>query len=226
MTKSFNFVKKTVIFTSLKITASGIAPSDNILSEIRDFPTPKDITGARSWFGLVNQVTWAHSLSDVMKPFQDLIKPNNKVIRTPELDKLFTDTKTILISMVQQGINSFDTTRRTCIQCNWSKDGIGYVVLQQYCQCPTAIASTCCPEGWHLVFGGSRSTSPTESRYAPTEGEALAVSWRLNNARMFALGCKDLILLQIKPLLKIFNHRDVSTITNPRLFKLKEKTLQ
>ena len=80
-----------------------------------------------------------------MKPFRDLIKPNNKFIWTPELDKLFTDTKSILVSMVQQGINSFDTTRRTCIQWDWSKDSIGYVVLQQYCQMPYSYSPTLLP---------------------------------------------------------------------------------
>ena len=63
-------------------------PSDNILSATRDFPTPKDLTGARSWFGLVNQVAWSHSLSDIMKPFQDLIRPNNKFTWDPELEKI------------------------------------------------------------------------------------------------------------------------------------------
>ena len=77
------------------------------------------------------------------------------------------------------------------------------------------------------MFVGSRFTTPTESRYAPTEGEALIVSWGLNNAKMFVLGCKDLIVItDRKPLLSIFNHRNLSTITNPELFKLKEKTLQ
>ena len=90
--KKFQFCKEIVIFIGLKITPSGIASSNNILSAIKDFPTPKDITGARSWFVLVNQVAWAHSLSDVIKP--------NKFIWTPELNKLFTETKFILISMV------------------------------------------------------------------------------------------------------------------------------
>ena len=89
------------------------------------------------------------------------------------------------------------------------------------------IAPTCYPEGWHLVFAGSRFTTPAERRYAPTEGEALAVSWGLNNAKMFVLGCMDLIVItDHKPLLNIFNHRDLSTITNLQLFKLNEKTLQ
>ena len=44
---------------------------------------------------------------------------------------------------------------------------------------------------------------------------------------MFVLGCKDLIVIKDhKPLLNIFNYRDLSTIANPRKFKLKGKTLQ
>ena len=35
-----------------------------------------------------------------------------------------------------------------------------------------------------------------------------------------------IVITNHKPLLNIFNHRDLSTITNPQLFKLKEKTLQ
>ena len=43
--KKFQFCKETVIFAGLKITPSGIAPLDNILSIIRDFPTPKQVPG-------------------------------------------------------------------------------------------------------------------------------------------------------------------------------------
>ena len=90
--------------------------------------------GTRSWFGLVNQVAWGHSISEIMQPFTERIKPNNKFLWTAELDKLFNDTKALLISKVEQGIQIFDTKRQTYIQCDWSKDGIGYVVLEQYCQ--------------------------------------------------------------------------------------------
>ena len=60
------------------------------------------------------------------------IKPNSIFHWTVELDKLFNDTKTLIISKVEQGIQTFDTKRRqTCIKHNWSKDGIGCLVLQQ-----------------------------------------------------------------------------------------------
>ena len=156
-------------------------------------------------FGLVNQVAWAHSISEIMQPFRELVKPNSKFLWTSELDKLFNDTKALIISKVEQGIQTFDTKRQTCIKCDWSKDGIGYVVLQQYCQCGTASAPTCCPNEWQLTFAESRFTTPTEKQYSPTEGEALAVAWGLNSAKMFVLCCQDLIVItDHKPLLSIF----------------------
>ena len=48
------------------------------MSAIENFPPPSDLTSARSWFGLVNQVAWAYSISPIMQPFCKLIKPHNK----------------------------------------------------------------------------------------------------------------------------------------------------
>jgi hypothetical protein len=49
----------------------------------------------------------------------------------------------------------------------------------------------------------------------------------LNKARHFVLGCKDLIVVvDHKPLLKIFSDRSLEDIPNPRLRNLKEKSLR
>ena len=45
---------------------------------MKDFPTPANITGATSWFGLVNQVAWVYSVSPIMQPFRELVKANSK----------------------------------------------------------------------------------------------------------------------------------------------------
>ncbi len=72
---------------------------------------------------------------------------------------------------------------------------------------------------------GSRFTHAAESRYAPVEGEALAVAYALDKARHFVLGCKNLtIAVDYKPLLKIFDDRSMDNISNTRLRNLKEKT--
>ena len=65
-----------VEFAGLTINNDGITPAKAILAAISDFPVPADLTSARSWFGLVNQVSWAYSISPIMELFRDLIKPN------------------------------------------------------------------------------------------------------------------------------------------------------
>ena len=88
-------------------------------------------------------------------------------------------------------------------------------------------APVCCPEGWRLVYAGSRFTQGAEPNYSPTEGESLAVSYSLNHAKNFVLGCPNLLVVtDHEPLLGIFNDRELSTIDNPRISKLKEKTLR
>ena len=92
-------------------------------------------------------------------------------------------------------MNTFDVNRKTCLQADWSKSGVGYLVLQKYCECPNENAPVCCTNSWKLVFASSHFTTPTENRYSPTEGEAFTVAWSLENARMFVLHCKDLTVV-------------------------------
>ena len=109
---------------------------------------------------------------------------------------------------------------------DFSKTGIGYLLTQKKCQCEE-ISPYCCPGGWQVVLAGSRFTKDAETRYAPVEGEALAVQWGLENTRHYTLGNpKLLVATDHKPLLKILGDRKLEDIDNPRLLKLKEKTLR
>ena len=59
------------------------------------------------------------------------------------------------------------------------------------------------------------------SRYAPIEGEALAVADALETARYLLLGCSDLIVaVDHKILLKIFRDRALEDISNTPLRNL------
>ena len=77
-----------------------------------------------------------------------------------------------------------------------------------------------------MVYAGSRFLKDAETRYAPIEGEALAVAYALQKCKMFVLGCPDLIVAtDHQPLTSILNDRCLETIDNPRVLQLKEKTL-
>ena len=191
----FQFCSQTVDFAGLSIAPTGVQPSRRMLTAIHDFPRPTDISKARAWFGLVNQVQWAYANGPSMAPFRELVKPNSKFQWTNELEALFLEAKERIIAQVREGVRSYDTKRRTCLQTDWSKEGLGYLLLQKYCQCPMQTAQTaCCYSGWRLVFAGSRFTCGAEPRYSPTEGEALAVAWGLNHAHMFTKGCPNILI--------------------------------
>ena len=99
-------------------------------------------------------------------------------------------------------------------------------MFQKHCNC-TSNRPFCCPTGWKVVLVGSRFTSTAESRYAPVEGEALAVVYALEKARYFVLGCENLtVAVDHKPLIKIFGDRSIEQLPNSRLRNLKEKTLR
>ena len=73
-------------------------PSDKLLDSIKNFPAPQDISGARAWFGLVNQGSFAFAMTDEMAPFRHLLKPKTKFEWTEELDKSFKLSKQNIIT--------------------------------------------------------------------------------------------------------------------------------
>ena len=201
-------------------------PSDKFSSAISSFPTPTNLTDVRSWFGLVNQISHAFSVTDTMLPFRSLLKPGNKFEWTTDLDQAFQASKKKIIEEINKGVRIFDKSKPTCLATDWSKTGIGFWLFQKHCRCHSS-KPFCCKSGWQITLVGSRFTQAAESRYAPVEGEALAVVYALDKARHFVLGCPDLtIAVDHKPLLKLFGDRALEDIPNSRLRNVKEKTLR
>jgi hypothetical protein len=156
-----------------------------------------------------------------MRPFRELLANKTK--------QFFWDSilgsKNKILQLTSDGVKSFEISRTTCLLTDWSKMGLGYTLMQKYCNCQD-MTPICGNGHWKLIFAGSRFTKTSESHYAPIEGEALAVAYGLKQCRMFVLGCPDLIVaVDHKPLIKILNDRSLESIENPRLRSLKEKTL-
>ena len=222
----FCFARDAVEFAGFEITPTAVRPCPKILQSIEAFPTPRNLTDVRSWFGLVNQVAYAFASADHMKPYRDLLKPGRPFIWTAQLEDIFQRSKSAIVEQIKNGVEIFDKSRPTCLATDWSKDGLGYWLFQKHCSC-SGTRPFCCRLGWRVVLVGSRFTHGAEARYAPVEGEALAVVDALNKARHFTLGCSDLIVaVDHRPLLKVLGDRSLEDIPNPRLRNLKEKGLR
>ena len=74
------------------------------------------------------------------------------------------------MNLVNERITTFDIGWLTCLAPDWSKQDMVFLLFQKYCDCPRSKAPTCCTDGWHLVFTGSRFCTTAESRYAPVKG--------------------------------------------------------
>ena len=167
---------------------------------------------------------FAFAQAGVMAPFRDLLSTTNHQFYWDQtLDDLFTQSKEIIVNKIIAGVKSFEIDRPTCLATDWSKTGIGYFLLQKHCSCRTEDGPNCGNGHWQIILAGSRFTKEAESRYAPVEGEALALIYDLESCRMFVLGCPSLLVaVDHKPLLKIFSDQALENIKNPRLFNFKE----
>ena len=224
----FQFGQETVEFAGLDVSMEGVRPCKKFLEAIKAYPRPDTLSEARSFFGMINQVSYSFAMSSVMEPFRHLLKPDTWAAGfswTEELEEGFKLAKERIIEAVANGVKHFEVGRETCLATDWSKQGIGFFLMQKWCHCEK-LHPSCCPEGWKLVLAGGRFTKPAESRYSPVEGELLAVTDALFKARHFVLGCDKLtVAVDHKPLLGILNDKSLADIENPRLLMLKEKTL-
>ena len=85
----FVFGADTVEFTGFEITSINVRPCKKYLDAIRNFPTPTNITNMRSWFGLLNQVSYAFAATERMLPFRQSLKPGTPFKWDNELNQLF-----------------------------------------------------------------------------------------------------------------------------------------
>ena len=122
----FVFGADTVEFTGFEITPNSVRPCKKYLDAIRNFPTPANTTDIRSWFGLVNQVSYAFATAGRMLPFRELLKPGTPFHWDDTLDNIFKESKDVIISEIEEGVRIFDKFKPTCLATDWSKHGIGF----------------------------------------------------------------------------------------------------
>ena len=87
--KKFRFAQEEVEYVRFKLTKDSIVTADSMTESIRNFPAPKNITQARAFFGLVEQISFALSKCADMILFRHLLSPKVKFVWTDELAKEF-----------------------------------------------------------------------------------------------------------------------------------------
>ena len=78
----FGFCQKELEFVGFWLGEDSIKPSPDTLKAITEFLRPTNITDIRSFFGLIEQVSFAFSKTAVMLPFRELLSPKSEFLWT------------------------------------------------------------------------------------------------------------------------------------------------
>jgi hypothetical protein len=223
--EKFMFAKETVEFAGFEITLEGIRPTDKYIEAIRNFPTPTNISEVRSWFGLINQVAYSFVKTEHMAPFRHLLSQSQTFVWDKTMETAFRMSKERIIELIVEGVASFDVNLVTCLSPDYSKQGMGWILQQKTCSCPE-VMPTCCTDGWRLVLAGGHFCNPAEQNYSPIEGEATAVARGLHDTKYYTMGCNQLyVATHHKSLVCVLGDQSLADVENPRLARIKEKTL-
>ena len=83
----------------MKLTKSGVQPSDEHVQAVKTYPVPKNVKSVRSFLGLVNFFRkFIPDAANVMRPLNDLTKKDALFDWTEECQVSFDTLKSTLIS--------------------------------------------------------------------------------------------------------------------------------
>ncbi|XP_043200358.1 uncharacterized protein LOC122369578 [Amphibalanus amphitrite] len=210
----FKFAQNEVKFCGYKITPAGYTTDNEKARAIADFPRPENVTDLRSFMGLVNQLSGlTPELAGSTQAFRDLLKSRRVWRWTEQHEAAFLHTKIVLSSPPVMAF--FDPQLPTVLQTDAAKTrGLGFAVLQRH------------GEDWRVVQYGSRFLTDTESRYAVIELELAAVLWACKKCHVYLAGMPHFdLVVDHRPLVTILNYKQLNSIDNPRLQRMREKLL-
>ena len=68
----------------------------------------------RSWFGLVNQVCYAYSLTDELNPLREMLKPKNILYWYEQMQTIFERSKKKIVD-IKNGVQIFDRLKKKLV---------------------------------------------------------------------------------------------------------------
>ena len=187
------FSQKQVKFLGQILTAEGVQSDPDKVAAIVGMREPTSVKELRRFLGMVNQLSkFTPHLAEITKPLRDLLSKKNQWTWDQAQNQAFTAVKEALTKSPNLAL--FDPNLETTVSADASSYGLGAVLLQTQ------------PNGERrAVAYVSRSMTPTETRYAQIEKEALALTWACERYSDYLIGLRFSIETDHKPLVPLFS---------------------
>ena len=187
------FSQKQVKFLGQILTAEGIQSDPDKIAAIIGMREPTTIKELRRFLGMTNQLSkFTPHLSEITKPLRDLLSTKNQWTWDHAQKQAFSAVKEALTRSPILAL--FDPNLETTVSADASSYGLGAVLLQRQANGER-----------RAVAYVSRSMTPTETRYAQIEKEALALTWACERYSDYLIGLKFSIETDHKPLVPLFS---------------------
>ena len=199
--KKSPFNLHSVTFFGKVFSSEGISPDPNKVAALQAAGPPQSQAEVRSFlfFARAN-ADFMEGFAQITAPLRDLIKKEAPFQWTPECQRAFEQTKTLLLGDTVMAY--FDPHRKTKLMTDAGPHGLA-VTLKQYD--PYA-------KRWRPVTYRSRALADAETRYSQLEKEAKAVEWGVLVNQIYLYGLRDAFEVDTdhKPLLPLFASHKVT----------------
>lgn len=174
---------------------------------IQALSSPKNAKHLSKILGMFNyEREYIPNLANELEVVRPLLQRNNHWMWLECHDLALNRIKTLITEAPI--LANFDEEKPITIQCDASKTGIGFCLLQEN----------------RPVAYGSRTLTPTEQGYAVIEKEALAMLYATKKTHYYIYGREVLVETDHKPLVPIFK-KNIAQIGSTRLQSLRIKMM-
>jgi transposase InsO family protein len=182
------FFQPKIQFMGHVIDATGLHPSDDKLTAMRDMRQPSNVSELRSFLGTVNfYAKFIPNLQPRCACLHELTKKAVPWFWSEQCDKAFNDLKAALTS--SDTLMHYDPNLPLILMTDASEVGIGAVLAHRI------------PGGTEMpVAFASRILQDNEKKYAVIEREALSIIYGVTKFQQFLLGRRFILRTDHKPL--------------------------
>ena len=171
-----SFLRTEVQYLGHIITPSGLNTNPNLVSAVREFPTPLNMQEIRRFLGLCSYYRrFIPLFSKIAQPLHNLTRKEVRFQWNEQRVEAFRQLKDRLTHAPVLAYPSFEND--FVLETDASIEGIGAVLSQTHDD-----------NLLHPVAYASRSLSPAERRYSITELETLAVLWAISHFHPYLYG--------------------------------------
>lgn len=206
--RKLQYCRKEIKYIGHIFSKEGLRNDPERIRAIEQMSAPQNVRELQRFLGMVNYVrNFVPNMSERTAKLRELLKKDVEWIWLQDHEMEFIGLKSTLTSAPVLKI--FDESKQVTIQCDASKDGLGYCLLQEA----------------KPVAYGSKSLTDAQKNYGQIEKEFLAILMACHRFHYYIYGRQVVIQTDHKPLVAIID-KNLHDINSVRLQRIRIKLLK